>query len=70
MRRHTPHDHRSHTFSARQRLICITFDTVEDAEAWDRAGQPIYVLTDVDDADDDVQSEQRRVEQSGSSSGS
>lgn len=70
MKRHTIPTRRSHTYSARQRLLCITFDTVEDAEAWDRAGRPLYVLTDVDDADDDVQSTQRRVEQSGSSSGS
>lgn len=25
-----------HTFSARQRQIVVTFQTVEDAEAWDR----------------------------------
>ena len=52
-RRHTPHDGKSHTYSARQRMICITFDTVEDAEAWDRAGQPLFVLTDVDEDEDE-----------------
>jgi hypothetical protein len=31
--------------SARQRVVVLTFDTVEAAEAWDAAGQPIELPT-------------------------
>lgn len=30
--------------SARQRTIILTFDTPEDAQAWDEAGQPIDLV--------------------------
>lgn len=32
--------HESFT-SARQRLVVLTFATIEAADAWDRAGQPV-----------------------------
>lgn len=28
-------------YSERQRVVVITFDTPEDAQAWDDAGQPL-----------------------------
>jgi len=28
-------------WSARQRIVVLTFDTIEGAEAWDREGQPL-----------------------------
>ena len=31
-------------FSERQRFIVLDFDSVEDAEAWDAAGQPLSFL--------------------------
>ena len=30
--------------SARQRVIVLTFDTVDEAEAWDAAGCPLSAL--------------------------
>jgi hypothetical protein len=31
-------------YSARQRVLVLQFTTVEEAEAWDRAGQPVTLL--------------------------
>lgn len=30
-------------YSNRQRLVLLTFRSVEEAEAWDAAGQPIHL---------------------------
>jgi hypothetical protein len=32
-------------WAARQRIVILTFDTTEEAEAWDNAGQPIELGT-------------------------
>ena len=36
---------REHYYSERQRTIVLTFKTVEEAEAWDAAGQPLDDLS-------------------------
>ena len=30
--------------SAKQRIVILDFDTPEEAEAWDDAGQPIHLM--------------------------
>jgi len=32
-------------FPTNQRIVVLTFDSPEEAEAWDAAGQPVTVLT-------------------------
>lgn len=42
-----PYAHRA-WFSTRQRMVCLTFATAEQAQAWDDAGRPLNVLDQVD----------------------
>lgn len=45
-------------YSARQRLVVLQFGSVEEADAWDRAGQPLTLSWPVPMSDATTQDEQ------------
>lgn len=52
-------------YPASQRTVILQFDSVEAAEAWDRAGQPLWPLLDAASQNEQHQGDDRQDDQDG-----